>query len=502
MYTYQDLIQINPDDELKRMAFVRSVISDHKASDAYKMAITAIEYDKKRNVSIMKYQKTLRTLEGREVPDIWSPNHKTTKSFFNFFTSQQNQYLLGNGVTWKKEDTKDRLGKDFDTQLQEAGKNALVQGESFGFWNYDHLEVFELKEFAPIYDEENGALMAGVRFWQIDATKPLRATLYEIDGYTGYIWGEKDPSGKVNDGGRIYRSKTPYIVKTRTSNADGVEIYDGLNYPTFPIVPLWANKYHQSELVGIQEGIDAYDLIKNGFLNDLDTAQIYWVLKGAGGMDDLDAVKFLERIHMAKIANLDADQDAEPVTVDIPHAAREVLLDRIKADLFEDYQALNTAEIRSGAATATEILAAYEPLNNKADQYEYQIVKFLQGILKIAGIDDDPSFTRSKLVNVTEEIASVMQAASALDDEYVTKKVLTLFGDADQAEEVIERMEADELKTGEVTTGKKPSMYEVTSILGKLKRKDITQKTAMSMLKMIGLSADEALRTIEEQVND
>ena len=450
MLTYQDLLQIPPEDEKKRIAFVQSVIFDHKASDSYKMAVTGDEYDKKRNVTIMKYQKTLRTLEGKEVPDLWSPNHKTTKNFFNYFTTQQNQYLLGNGVTWNKEDTEKKLGQDFETKLQDAGKYALVQGESFGFWNYDHLDVFQLKEFAPLYDEENGALMAGVRFWQIDDTKPLRATLYELDGYTGFIWGERDEQGKANNDGRILKPKTPYILKTRTTQADGTEIYDGENYPSFPIVPLWANKQHQSELVGIQEGIDAYDLIKNGFLNDLDTAQIYWILKGAGGMDDIDMVKFLERIHMTKMANLDADQEAEPVTVDIPYEARERLLDRIKNDLYEDYMALNIAEIRSGAVTATEILAAYEPLNNKADGYEYCVVEFVRGILAIAGIDDEPSFTRSKLVNVNEEIQTVMQAATALDDEYVTRKVMTLLGDIDQIDESLERMEADELKRGQI----------------------------------------------------
>lgn len=445
MRTYQDLMSIQPEDEAKRIEFVRSVILSHKASDSYKMAVTADLYDKKRNVSIMNYQKTIRNLQGREVPDLWSPNHKTTKNFFNYFTSQQNQYLLGNGITWTKEDTKERLGDDFDTKVQEAGKYALVQGESFGFWNLDHMEVFQLKEFAPIYDEENGALMAGVRFWQIDENKPLRATLYELDGYTGYIWNERNEKGEVDAQGRVYKEKRPYIMRAVYTEVDGEEILEGKNYPSFPIVPLWGNRQHQSELVGIQEGIDAYDLIKNGFLNDLDTAQIYWILKGSGGMDDIDMVKFLERIHMMKMANLDSDQDAKPVTVDIPYEARERLLDRLKNDLYEDYMALNIAEIRSGAVTATEILAAYEPLNNKADGYEYCVLEFIRGILKIAGIDDKPSFTRSKLVNVNEEVQTLMQAATALDGEYLTKKVMTLFGDIDQIDEALERMDADEL---------------------------------------------------------
>ena len=446
MLTYQDLMLIPEDDEQRRMAFVREVINQHKGSDLYHIAVMGCQYNAKRNTSIMQYQKTLRKLDGREVPDVWSPNHKTTRNFFAYFTTQQNQYLLGNGVTWNEKSTAQKLGADFDTQLQKAGKMALVQGESFGFFNLDHVEVFGFTEFAPLYDEENGALRAGVRFWQVAPSKPLRATFYEEDGYTNYIWNERNGDAS----GRVLQEKRAYILKLRTTDADGTEIYDGENYPNFPIIPLWANEEKQSELVGIQEQIDAYDLIKNGFLNDLDTAQIYWLLKGAGGMDDTDLVKFIERIHSQKIATLDDDQSAEAVTVQIPYDAREKLLDRLEVDLYKDYMALNIDEIKGGAVTATQIEAAYEPLNSKADQYEYQIIKFIKGILAVAGIDDEPSFTRSKLININESVTTVLSAAQILDEDYVTEKILTLLGDGDKAEEIIKRMTADELERGGV----------------------------------------------------
>ena len=448
MLTYQDLLNVDPNDEKKRIAFVKSVIFDHKASDAYKTAVDADQYDRKRNVTIIRYEKTLRTITGKEIPDLWSPNHKTTRNFFNYFTTQETQYLLGNGVTWQEDSTEEALGKDFDTMLQKAGKAALVQGESFGFFNLDHLEVFELKEFAPLYDEENGALRAGVRFWQIDDTKPMRATFYEEDGYTGYIWGERNDNGEKDTEGRVYAPKRPYIVKTKTSEIDGTYIYDGENYPTFPIVPLWGNPHHQSELVGIREQIDAYDLIKNGFLNDLDTAQLYWIIKGAGGMDDADLAQFMYRLKTTHFANTGDGQDVSPVEVNIPYAARDSLLNRIESDLFHDYMALNVDEIKGGAVTATQILAAYEPLNVKADSFEYCVIDFLHGILKVAGIEDEPTFTRSKLVNVSEEIQTVLQASTALDEEYVTRKILTLLGDGDQADDILERMGADELERG------------------------------------------------------
>jgi hypothetical protein len=115
-------------------------------------------------------------------------------------------------VTWKNEATAKKLGDDFDTQLQKIGKMALSGAVAFGFFNYDHVEVFSIREYAPLYDEENGALMAGVRFWQIDAKKPLRATFYEMDGYTDYIWNTRD-----NKDGQVLHDKRPYILKIRTA---------------------------------------------------------------------------------------------------------------------------------------------------------------------------------------------------------------------------------------------------------------------------------------------
>lgn len=450
MYTYQDLTAIG-DNENNRIGFVRSVILKHKTSDLYKMAVIGDEYDHKRNTTIVNYEKTLRTLTGKEVVDRWSPNHKTTRNFFNYFTTQQNQYLLGNGVAWDNDSTAEKLGDNFDTQLQKAGKVALVQGEAFGFFNLDHLEVFELKEFAPLYDEENGSLRAGVRFWQISENKPLRATLYEEDGYTSYIWNERAQDGAIIDGGRIYEDKKSYIQTIKTSEAEGTQIYDGGNYPSFPIIPLWGNPLHQSELVGIREQIDAYDLIKNGFLNDLDTAQLYWIIQGAGGMDDMDLAQFMTKLKQTHFASTEQGQEVKPVAVDVPYNAREILLTRLERDLYKDYGALNVDEIKGGAVTATQILAAYEPLNTKADQFEYCIIDFLHGILNVAGIgDENPTFTRSKLINVSEDIQTITQAAEFLDDEYVTTKILEYLGDGDKADEILERKAADELTRGGV----------------------------------------------------
>ena len=441
------------------MAFIQFAINDHKASAMYRIAFDAEEYDRQRNITIMSYQKLLYTLSGKAVPDNYSANHKVASNFFNRFVTQENQYLLGNGMTLEKEANKKKLGQDFDTVLQKAGRNALVQGVCFGFWNLDHLEIFKLTEFVPLYDEETAALMSGIRYWQIDSDKPLRATLYELDGYTDYV-------KRKNKGMEVLHEKRPYKQIERQSEADGAEILGGENYPGFPIIPLWGNLHHQSELVGLRESIDAYDLIKSGFANDLDDAtQIYWILRNAGGMDDVDAAKFLDRVKTTRVAFADGTEaEPEAHTVEIPYASRVAYLERLEQDMYNDYQALNVTAMSGGQKTATEINAAYQPFDNKVDQFEYCVLDFLSALFEIIGIEDNPTFKRSRIVNQNEETQMVMMAAQYLDDETILNHLPWLT--PDEVKGIMERKAAEDLER--LTGGNEPQEEEQEAENGNL----------------------------------
>lgn len=444
MYTYQDLQAAQ--DKLK---FVLAAINAHKSSTLYATAKVADQYNRHQNVTIKQFQKLLYTLSGKAVPDNYSSNYKMACRHFHRFIIQEVQYLLGNGATFTDDKTKDMLGtrqSPFDTQLQDLGKKALIGGVAFGFFNLDHVDVFSVLEFVPLFDEENGALSAGIRFWQIADDKPLRATLYELDGYTDYAW---DKTGQ----GRALSEKRAYKLKIRFSEADGAEIYAGENYPGFPIIPLWANSEHQSEIVGLREQIDCYDLIKSGFANTVDEASIvYWTIQNGGGMDDVDLAQFVERlktVHAAVVGEDGTGAHAESHSIDAPYASREALLDRLDKDLYRDAMALNTEDIANGATTATQIRAAYEPLNAKVDDFEYCVLKFVQGILTVAGITDDVSFTRSMVINQSEEITNLVQAAQFLPSDYVTTRLLTILGDGDKTEEILNQIAAEELNNVE-----------------------------------------------------
>ena len=421
MRTYQNLAAIS-ESEGKLKKFVFDVIEDHKASAAYKTAAIAEKYYAKKNPTIMAFQKMLYNMQGQQVPDMWSANYKLRTHYFRRFVTQQVQYVLSNGVTFQKKDTKDKLGKKFDTQMQRAAKKAMVDHASFLFWNLDHVEVFCFADtptdpgFAPLYDADTGALRAGVRYWH-PADKVTRATLYEEDGYTEYI--------KEEDKISIVAEKRSYKKTVISTKADGVSGEREENYSAFPIVPLYANDLHESELEGHRESIDCYDYIKSGMANDIDdTSGFYWVLKNSCGMDDVDIAKFRERMHTVKAAVLDdAEGSAEAHTLDVPTEAREKMLEMLKSDLYADFQIVNVEALAASAKTATEIRAAYQPMDDKCGDFEYCLIDAIQNILALAGIDDEPSFKWNRIANQTEETNMVMSAAAVLGDELTLKKL-------------------------------------------------------------------------------
>ena len=136
---------------------------------------------------------------------------------------------------------------------------------------------------------------------------------------------------------------------------------------------------------------------------------------------------------------------AEHHTIDVPWEAREHLLDRLNVDLYRDAMALDTENIANGAVTATQIMAAYENLNAKCDKFEYQVLDFLNGIMAVAGVDDEATFTRSMIVNQTEMVSVLLQAGTYLGQEYISRKLLEVLGDGDKADEVLSEMEQENI---------------------------------------------------------
>ena len=434
--TYQDLLEVG-EDEKERADFVLAVMNDHKASKAYKDALVAQDYYEGVNTTITNYNKFIRDAFGKEIPDVWSPNHKIACKYYGYLVNQLALFLLGNGVSFNDDKTKERLGKNFDQVCVAILIDALNGGVAYGFANKDKVEHFSIREFAPLLDEETGYLRGGVRFWRLSDSKPLRLTLYEEDGYTEYIQRKGEEM-------TVLRPKRAYIEKVKTSDATGEISVEGMNYPTFPIVPLY-NSNKKNELYGNRELHDAMDVMLSGLVNNVDAGEVvYWLLKNSGGFDQPDMNRFIQTIKTTHVAMVDSEDDVIPHSPVVQFQASEAAIAELRRQIFDNHMGFDAKQVRAGAATATEIRAAYEPLNAKTDLLEFHVTEFINGLLAVFGIDDDPTYTRSYIINQNEAIQTLLAAGTDLPQEYKVKKILEILGDIDRADEVMKMLEAEE----------------------------------------------------------
>lgn len=433
MKTYQEYEQAK--ERGQELDFIKAAISDYRSSPEYKIALSADEYEAERNITIREFMRLLFDNAGRAVEDFTAANNKIASNFFHRLTTQRVAYSLGNGISfanaqkvfkdgkWSVLDaTKERLGKDFDTVLYTAGHYARIHRVSYLFWNLDHCDLFKATEFCPLFDEYDGSLKAGIRFWSLDwGNRPATVVVYEADGYTKYR-SAKDTKG-ISDI-VLFEPKRAYKQTIAHNEVDPDEVIGESNYIYLPIVPFWGSKHKQSDLVGMRSKIDAYDLVKSGFANDLeDCAQIYWIVGNAMGMSDEDLAKFRDQIKTKHIAVMDTDNtNITPYTQEIPTAARQTLIDSLRSQIYEDYGGLDVHTIAAGA-TNDHVDAAYQPMDEEADDFEYQVINAVRGILSIIGIDDVPVFSRNRISNQLERTQMVMMAANYLDDETIVRKL-------------------------------------------------------------------------------
>jgi dihydroxyacetone kinase-like predicted kinase len=68
------------------------------------------------------------------------------------------------------------------------------------------------------------------------------------------------------------------------------------------------------------------------------------------------------------------------------------------------------------------------------------VLDFIYRLFKVAGIEDEVSFTRNVIINTNESVQVILQSAQYLSSDYITQKILTLLGDGDKAQEEIDKL--------------------------------------------------------------
>lgn len=427
LITYQDYLQAVADNNVTK--WLQGALSEYTFGKEYKKALMEAEYMAGRDTAIMEMVKKIYDMTGTPMTDFTAANNRISSNLFHRLIMQRCSYLLGNGVTFPDEvaeGIKAELGDRFDNRIFKAAYWARGNGESYTYvhkaYNVDKWEfdVFKKTEFLPLYDEMTNVLRGGIRFWSLNwQQKPIVAVLYLENGYQRYEskdgqtgFGSLEPVGKL----------TSYVETVQESEAGGTEVINGENYSSIPIVPLYSGENRTSDLDNLKPKIDALDMAISGFANDMqDVAQVYWVVNGAMGATDDELTKMRDKARLLHILNYDGDNSKiEPVTQEPPYNARETFIQKMIERIYADYGALNVTQVSGQQRTATEIEAAYQPMDEEADEFEYQLIEYIQQILRIMGLPEVvPQFFRNRIANQKEQTQMVMMAANYLDDRTI-----------------------------------------------------------------------------------
>ncbi len=421
-FTYQDYARA-PD----KAALLLQAVACFRRSPEFLAALEASRYFRGENPTVA--HKTIlrarkletRTPDGRKRVRAGTEDvigHRIGSSFLFRFITQQNQYLLSEGVSLPTH-IKRRLGDDFDHQLSRLGEFALLHGISYGYWNADHLEVLEMAKnelsgFFPLLDEMSGQIMLGVQFWQVSPKRPMYLRVFEKAGVT-LLRVEDKHVEEVSP-------RTPYLrILRRDALGDTLHIPEE-GYGRLPILALKGNQDGRSELTpSIKSKIDAYDCILSDFADNLSRANdVYWVLNNFSGTTE-DIAEILEEISRVKaVANLSdgsgSGATAEPHTIEVPYAARQSALNLLERALYSDYMALDMASITGGSLTNVAIRSAMANLDLKADRYEWQVRHFVRDLLLLLGLPTEQiSFKRQAIANASEVVADIRSMREDID---------------------------------------------------------------------------------------
>lgn len=428
-YTYQDW---EAAAENERPQLLEKVIRAYKASDDFKRALMATRYFNAENDAVhekvMLKARSYLTKDGKAAfTHETIVGNRIVSNFLFRFVTQQNQYLLGNGVTLSDGAQKEKLGLGFDKQLEQMGEKALLHGVCWAYFNLDHVEIIpaangEGAGFAALYDERTGAPMVGVQFWQMNGKKPMYVRLFEKDGLTEYVKTKDDKQLRET------AAKRPYKV-TRAVDAAGEDVIGTDNYGgVLPLVPLYANGERRSEFTdAIQSKIDLYDRIISDFGDNLDRANdVYWVLNNFGGTTR-EIAEMIEQINQLKVISNISDgvgsgSTAEPFAFEVPYNARKTALELLRKELYNDYMALNMDELTGGSLTNVAIETAMTNLNLKCDRFEWQAFNAVQALLALAGIETEQiKFKRQSLVNKSDIVQDIAAMREDIDLETALK---------------------------------------------------------------------------------
>ena len=415
-------------EEGKRVEFVRKAVSNFLGSPRMEKANECRAHYKTENPDIAARCKLYASATEKEDGTIsavakenrFAANEKVASPFFRKITDAKVQYLAGEGADVNAVEESDAdavkvitdaLGIQLKRVEQASLTDALVYASGYSYMQIinDQLKLQHIPycEVIPFYDRQ-GKLEAVIRYYKRDGVE-----------YADYHTAEKiysfSRNPKARSGSGWKQDGECWQIMTGKRYGDGtIEATGGKGWTRLPWFELWHNNDHCSSLTNsVKTMIRCYDIVVSDFANNLiDLQDVFVSLKADSSYSGME---YGEVIEMMK--NFKVSEGVESVTsFEVPHQARQVLLDIMKAGIYEGLQGVDLSMLASAQKTATEIKAAYSDIDLWADQAEWHVDDWARDILGFVadhmGVTLPPVTVSCQRRVMFDEVAQMQAVAS------------------------------------------------------------------------------------------
>jgi SPP1 family phage portal protein len=455
-------------DEVKRVEFVRKAVSDFLGSARMERANDQRNHYRTENPDIAKRCKLYAasetaadgTMRAVAKENRFAANEKVANPFFRKITDAKVQYLAGEGADVNAENEADAetvqaivnaLGFQLRRIEQACLTDALVYSSGYAYMQVinDRLKLQHIPycEVIPFRDR-TGALEAVMRYYKRDGVE-------YADFHTPAKIYSFERNQKARNGSGWKATGETWQILTGMIYGDGtIENTGGKGWKRLPWFELWHNNDHASSLThSVKTMIRCYDIVVSDFANNLiDLQDVFVSLKQDSAYSGMEHGEIIEMLKNFKVA-----EGVESVTsFEVPYMARQVLLDIMKAGIYEGLQGVDVKQLAGGQKTATEIKAAYSDIDLWADQAEWHVNDWVRDVLSFAadymGVALPPVTVSCQRRVMFDEVAQMQAVAS--QKGIISDKTLfenhPLVKDAQQELERVAAQELDPAYSGEL----------------------------------------------------
>lgn len=347
-------------------------------------------------------------------------NYKIPHPFYSELIEQKVNYLLANEIGFETENKelesylKQYIDADLQMIIADLVEGASLKGLEGLYYYFDsdgkiHFEVADSYNLIFLNDEY-GELAQVIRHYNVKVDRNgkqeviQRAELFTKEGMYSFV---KEKSGYVMDI-NVELNPRPYkILKI------GDNLYKEKNQ-SLPFLVLENNKQRTTDLNGIKDLIDDYDLLASSLTNNIQDHDYPLVaVKGYEG-DNLDGL--INNLKTRKTVSLAQDGDLQVRTVEVPVEARKTKLEITKESIYKFGMGFDSSmDNGDRALTNIGIKSRYSLLDIKVNKIEKRLRKLIQQVL-ILILQNIKDLT-NKSFDITEIEVIITRSAMTNDKE-------------------------------------------------------------------------------------